>query len=352
MTNELTSAQVLTLEVFTDQGDYAAAYHYIADNLGSDHAASSWFEAASDIYAHANGIGLTVTGAYANGANAVTDLFIDTDPSRNSIFELSNSAVSNAIAEHVLGEIIDSGGDVQDSAVQILQQDASVAVQDFGVPRGYWIGDHAVAQLAYPDLGRPDGIISFGTALSNASGVASAAHAQFVEWVTFGAPSRALDSHLDAQIALAEAIANEIVTHNGDSDPSDPGTSDTGGTSGGTTGGCGGNGDTTGPGTTTDPVDEPDDPSYPPPITTPDIGDFSTTPSPPYYDPGTTGPQPTILDLDGDGVEMSFGQPTFFDIVDDGFLVPDPNADGTRGAGDRVIDQAQELIWGDYPSNS
>lgn len=46
-------------------------------------------------------------------------------------------------------------------------------------------------------------------------------------------------------------------------------------------------------------MDEPGEPSYPPPITTPDIGDFPTTPStPPYYDPGTTGPQPIILDLD------------------------------------------------------
>ncbi len=166
------------------------------------------------------------------------------------------------------------------------------------------------------------------------------------------------------EISVLDQLAG---AHNGDNDPNDnptpPGT-DTPPT---TTApdGTGGNGDitdpggSTNPGGTTGPVDEPDDPSYPPPITTPDIGDFPTTPStPPYYDPGTTGPQPIILDLDGDGVEIAFGQQTFFDIdddgfleqgawasADDGFLVLDLNADGTRGAGDGVIDQSRELVW-------
>lgn len=74
----------------------------------------------------------------------------------------------------------------------------------------------------------------------------------------------------------------------------------------------------------------------------------------------TTDPRqmPLILDLDGDGVEITFGEQTYFDwdgdgfleqgswaSADDGFLVLDLNADGTRGVGDGLIDQARELIW-------
>ncbi|MEX0308979.1 MAG: calcium-binding protein, partial [Tateyamaria sp.] len=67
---------------------------------------------------------------------------------------------------------------------------------------------------------------------------------------------------------------------------------------------------------------------------------------------------PIIVDLDGDGVEISFGQQTYFDwdddgfleqgswaSADDGFLVLDLNADGSRGVGDGVIDQTRELVW-------
>ncbi|MBO9403220.1 hypothetical protein [Shimia sp. R9_3] len=70
---------------------------------------------------------------------------------------------------------------------------------------------------------------------------------------------------------------------------------------------------------------------------------------------------PIILDLDGDGVEIAFGTQVYFDIdedgyleqtswasADDGFLVIDLNADGSRGAGDGVIDKAVEMIWGDW----
>ena len=66
---------------------------------------------------------------------------------------------------------------------------------------------------------------------------------------------------------------------------------------------------------------------------------------------------PIILDLDGDGVEVAFGEDIYFDLdddgfleqtswasADDGFLVIDRNADGTRGAGDGVIDQSNELV--------
>lgn len=74
---------------------------------------------------------------------------------------------------------------------------------------------------------------------------------------------------------------------------------------------------------------------------------------------------PIILDLDGDGVELSFGGGVSFDFDgdgfrelgswvgrDDGFLVLDLNADGTRGLGDGVIDQTRELVlssWSDIP---
>ncbi|APX16080.1 hypothetical protein BWR17_09660 [Phaeobacter inhibens] len=70
---------------------------------------------------------------------------------------------------------------------------------------------------------------------------------------------------------------------------------------------------------------------------------------------------PIILDLDGDGVEIEFGTSVYFDVdsdgyheqtswasADDGFLVIDLNVDGTRGAGDGIIDQAKEMVWGDW----
>jgi len=75
------------------------------------------------------------------------------------------------------------------------------------------------------------------------------------------------------------------------------------------------------------------------------------------------GRRPVIMDLDGDGVEVSLPVMTFFDMdddgyveqtaawagPDDGFLVIDLNADGTRGKGDGKIDQTSELVlseWG------
>ena len=72
---------------------------------------------------------------------------------------------------------------------------------------------------------------------------------------------------------------------------------------------------------------------------------------------------PIVVDLDGDGVEITFGEAIYFDwdddgyreqgswvSADDGFLVLDLNADGTRGVGDGEIDQTRELVmslWGD-----
>jgi len=71
---------------------------------------------------------------------------------------------------------------------------------------------------------------------------------------------------------------------------------------------------------------------------------------------------PVVLDLNGNGVEISlsykaafdcngngFRQPTAWVAPGDGFLVIDLNADGTRGADDGKIDQAKELVlsmWG------
>lgn len=70
---------------------------------------------------------------------------------------------------------------------------------------------------------------------------------------------------------------------------------------------------------------------------------------------------PIILDLDGDGIEVGFGDPVYFDIdgdgfkeqtswvgSDDGFLVIDLNADGSVGAGDGVIDQTKELVFAQW----
>ncbi|PYE80579.1 Ca2+-binding RTX toxin-like protein [Pseudoroseicyclus aestuarii] len=67
--------------------------------------------------------------------------------------------------------------------------------------------------------------------------------------------------------------------------------------------------------------------------------------------------KPIVIDLDGDGVEINVKGDVSFDIdgdgylertawasPDDGFLVIDLNADGTRGAGDGKIDQNEELI--------
>jgi len=70
---------------------------------------------------------------------------------------------------------------------------------------------------------------------------------------------------------------------------------------------------------------------------------------------------PNILDLNGNGIDVSFGTNAAFDYdgdgfreqtawaaPDDGFLVIDLNADGTRGAGDGVIDQGRELAFAQW----
>ncbi|MCA3458752.1 MAG: hypothetical protein IOD00_09845 [Rhodobacter sp.] len=73
--------------------------------------------------------------------------------------------------------------------------------------------------------------------------------------------------------------------------------------------------------------------------------------------------KPILLDLGGDGFDVSFTGKARFDMDGDGFrervgwadaqdalLVLDLNADGTRGAGDGKIDQAREVVlslWGD-----
>jgi uncharacterized membrane protein YgcG len=73
--------------------------------------------------------------------------------------------------------------------------------------------------------------------------------------------------------------------------------------------------------------------------------------------------KPIILDLGGDGFDVSFSGTARFDMDGDGFrervgwadaqdalLVLDLNADGSRGAGDGKIDQAKEVVlslWGD-----
>ncbi|WP_209097711.1 calcium-binding protein [Shimia sp. R10_1] len=87
------------------------------------------------------------------------------------------------------------------------------------------------------------------------------------------------------------------------------------------------------------------------------------TPDPSLPDnPDYSGVQPVVIDLDFDGVELAFGNPIYFDwdddgykeqatwaAADDGFLVLDLNADGSRGGGDGKIDQAREIafsLWG------
>ena len=103
MSNELNASQVVVLEVLTQNEQYAAAYRYVAEALGDNHAATSWFEAASAINAHANGLGTPVRGGYAQGANFATDLVLDTDLNPNTVFDIDNAAASNAIAVQVLG---------------------------------------------------------------------------------------------------------------------------------------------------------------------------------------------------------------------------------------------------------
>jgi hypothetical protein len=72
--------------------------------------------------------------------------------------------------------------------------------------------------------------------------------------------------------------------------------------------------------------------------------------------------QPIVIDLDEDGIEIAISAEVLFDVdndgfleatswaaADDGFLVIDLNADGTRGFGDGKIDQTDELVlsnWG------
>ncbi len=83
------------------------------------------------------------------------------------------------------------------------------------------------------------------------------------------------------------------------------------------------------------------------------------------YDAYTDFISPIILDLDGDGVEIMFDGRASFDMdsdgyleqtswaaADDGFLVIDLAADGSVGAGDGIIDQAEEIafsLWTDTP---
>ena len=84
----------------------------------------------------------------------------------------------------------------------------------------------------------------------------------------------------------------------------------------------------------------------------------------PARDTSRTGAaRPIILDLGGDGFDVSFTGTARFDMDGDGFrervgwadaqdalLVLDLNADGSRGAGDGKIDQAKEVVlslWGD-----
>jgi hypothetical protein len=84
----------------------------------------------------------------------------------------------------------------------------------------------------------------------------------------------------------------------------------------------------------------------------------------PARDTSRTGAaRPIILDLGGDGFDVSFTGTARFDMDGDGFrervgwadaqdalLVLDLNANGSRGAGDGKIDQAKEVVlslWGD-----
>ncbi len=72
---------------------------------------------------------------------------------------------------------------------------------------------------------------------------------------------------------------------------------------------------------------------------------------------GSGNLMPIILDMDGDGIEITVDGNVSFDVdgdgfleqtawvhKDDAFLVLDLNADGTRGAGDGKIDQTAELV--------
>ena len=71
--------------------------------------------------------------------------------------------------------------------------------------------------------------------------------------------------------------------------------------------------------------------------------------------------KPVVLDMDGDGIEVSLDYQASFDYdgdgfrertawvsADDAFLVIDLNADGSRGVGDGKIDQRKELVLSDW----
>jgi len=79
---------------------------------------------------------------------------------------------------------------------------------------------------------------------------------------------------------------------------------------------------------------------------------------------GDDNGKPLIIDLDGDGIEITADRNVSFDMdgdgfleqtswaaADDGFLVIDLNEDGTRGTGDNKIDQTKELILSKWHDN-
>jgi Ca2+-binding RTX toxin-like protein len=93
-------------------------------------------------------------------------------------------------------------------------------------------------------------------------------------------------------------------------------------------------------------------------ISPPSGSSVTYTESSDLYGLGPSADMPIVLDLDGDGVELTFGKRVNFDVdddgflettawaaSDDGFLVIDLNSDGSRGSGDGKIDQSKELLW-------
>lgn len=144
MTYALSPAQVDVIENLVNQGEYAAAYHYIANSLDEaveneevDISVQFWFESAAQIN-DASGSWLsnyvrhyTYNAATANGSSITSSQF---------------QAASDQLALDVLGNIISNNGIIPDAG-QIINSEVLNIVDQLGLQNEDWAGTLLGAEL-------------------------------------------------------------------------------------------------------------------------------------------------------------------------------------------------------------